>query len=70
MSLESWPVSPDEKDAVHLVSTLVRACNKWDADYRIKKRAKRAQEWLDRYNRKHPFRMLRDDATLSNPTPE
>ena len=59
-------VSPDEKDAVMLVSTLVRAIKKWDADERIKKRAIRAEDWLNRYNEKHPHRMLREAAQLSH----
>ena len=68
MSLGSWNVSPDEKDAVTLVSTLVRAIRKWgeDSDIRIQKRAIRAEDWLNRYNQKHPYRMLRDNAVLSN----
>lgn len=58
-------VPQDERDAVMLVSTLVRAALKWDADPRIKKRATRAAEWLTRYDAKHPHRMLRDGAVLS-----
>lgn len=58
-------VPQDEKDAVMLVSTLVRAIKKWDADERTKKRAKRAEDWLRRYDEKHPHRMLRDSAQLS-----
>lgn len=65
MSLNAWPVGVDEKDAVHLVSTLVRAIEKWDADPRTKKRAARAADWLRRYNEKHPVRMLRESAILS-----
>lgn len=66
MSLDSWQVSTDEKDAIALVSTLVRAIRKWPADYRIQKRANQAEKWLNRYDAKHPFRMLRDGAVLSD----
>lgn len=58
-------VSQDEKDAVMLVGVLVRAGKKWDADPRIKKRIAKAEDWLRRYDEKHPHRMLRDSATLS-----
>lgn len=58
-------MTQDERDAVILISTLVRAIGKWDADYRIKKRADRADDWLRRYYAKHPELILRDDATLS-----
>lgn len=61
-----WNVSQDEKDAVLLVGLLVRASKKWDADERVKKRAARAEDWLKRYDAKHPARMLRDSAVLSN----
>lgn len=66
MSLNAWEISQDEKDAVQLVSLLVRAIKKFDADDRVKKRAERAEDWLTRYNAKHPTRMLRDSATLSD----
>jgi hypothetical protein len=68
MSLNAWEVSQDERDAVQLVSLLVRAINKFDADDRIKKRTERAEGWLTRYNAKHPTRTLRDSATLSDHT--
>ena len=55
-----------EKDAVMLIGLLVRACEKFDADPRIKKRALRARGWLGKYNQKHPARMLRDEAILSD----
>ncbi len=66
MSVDAWNVSQDERDAVQCVSLLVRAINKWDADERTKKRAKRVEGWLECYNAKHPYRMLRDGAVLSN----
>lgn len=59
-------VPQDEKDAVMCVSLLVRAIKKWDADERIKKRAARCEDWLRRYDAKHPYRMLRDGAVLSD----
>ncbi len=61
-----WDVSQDEKDAVGLVGLLVRASLRFDADPRIVKRAERAKDWLERYNAKHPSRMLRDGAVLSS----
>lgn len=61
-------VSQDERDAVVLLSTMVRAAKKWDADERIKKRAARAENWLNRYNARHPERILRDGAVLSSDT--
>lgn len=63
-----WDVSQDERDAVMCVSLLVRAAKKWDCDDRIKKRAARAEDWLRRYDAKHPHRMLRDGAVLSTDT--
>jgi hypothetical protein len=59
-------VSQDKKYAVMLVSLLVRAGRKWDADPLIKKRVARAEDWLRRYDAKHPRRMLRDSAILSD----
>ena len=55
----------DEKDAVTLVSILARAIGKWDADERIKKRGKRADDWLCRYYERHPEMVLREEAVLS-----
>lgn len=68
MMLGVHNVSQDERDAVMLVGMLVRAGKKWDADERIKKRIAKAEDWLKRYDAKHPHRMLRDGAMLSEVT--
>ncbi|MEP3669334.1 MAG: hypothetical protein ABJN42_21665 [Roseibium sp.] len=59
----------DERDAIALLTALVRAARKHDAAPEIKERAEKAADWLNRYQARNPSRILRTDPPISRYLP-